>query len=192
MKKLAANSFKKKLVIAFLSVGLIPLTIVSMLYLNILNNRILRDSETASLDKLKYLSFNMGRQAENAVQLLGWITYNNNLQDILTTPYSHTYEKQLDIIKFNSYVTEYSINANMESSIIKILIMDEAGNSFQMGNGYSLLRAEDIKEAGWLEYYQKKPADELAGSMDRYLKDTLVFPMSSRIYDNLTGEPDCI
>lgn len=189
MKKLAANSFKKKLVIAFLSVGLIPLIMVSILYLNILNNRILRDSETASLEKLKYLSFNIGRQAEMAEQLLGWITYNNRLQDILTTAYSHTYEKQLDIIKFSSYVTEYSINANMESNIIKILIMDESGGSFQMGNGYSLLRTEDIKEAGWLENYQRKPADELETSMDHYLRDTLVFPMSSRIYDNLTGEP---
>uniref|UniRef100_UPI0006D11F5F hypothetical protein n=1 Tax=Clostridium sp. NkU-1 TaxID=1095009 RepID=UPI0006D11F5F len=84
---------------------------------------------------------------------------------------------------------EYSINANIENKIFKILIMDEDGSSFQMGNGYSLLREADIMDAGWMETFQRGTADELVMSMDRYVKDTFVFPMSSRIYDSLTGRP---
>lgn len=189
INRFAAGSFKKKLVITFLSVGLIPLAAVSIIYLNILNGRILKDSEAASTEKLRYLSVNIDRQLDTAEKLLGWITYNQRLQEILTTPYEHLYEKQLDIIEFSSYVTEYSINANLESNILKILILDEKGGSFQMGNGYSLLRTSDVIEAGWLEHYQKRQADELVLNLDWYLKDTFVFPMSSRIYDNLTGEP---
>ena len=189
MPRLAAHNFKYKLVIALLAVGLMPLIGASILYLNILNRRIVKDSETASLEKLRYLSVSIDRQMETAQQLLGWITYNQRLQEILTRDYDNTYDKQLDIITFASYVTEYSINANMESNILKILIQDEYGDSFQLGNGYSLLRAEDLTEAGWLEYYQKQQADELAQNMDWYMKDTYVFPMSSRIYDSLTGKP---
>lgn len=189
MIRYASNSFKRKLVIAFLAVGLIPLIAASLLYLNLLNDRILEDSEASSMEKLRYLSVNIDRQIDTAEQLLGWITYNQQLQEILTTPYEHEYEKQLDIIRLGSYVTEYSINANVESNILKILIMDEEGNSFQMGNGYSLLRDQEIREAGWLETFQRRQADELVLNKDWYQKDTYVFPMSSRIYDNLTGRP---
>lgn len=183
------TNLKNKLIVGFLAIGLIPLMGVSILYLNILNNRILKDSETASIEKLRYLSLNIERQMEMAEQLLGWITYNQWLQKILTTSYEETYEKQIDIIAFSSYVTEYLINANIEDNILKILIIDEHGDSFQIGNGYSLLRVEDVVEAGWLEKFQKGQADKLTPNMDWYLKDTYVFPMSSRIYDNLTGKP---
>lgn len=187
--RFTTTSLKNKLIVGFLAIGLIPLMGVSVIYLNILNNRILKDSETASIEKLRYLSVNVERQMEMSEQLLGWITYNQWLQKILTTTYEKTYQKQLDIISFSSYVTEYSINANMENNILKILILDEYGDSFQIGNGYSLLRAEDIVNAGWLENYQKGQADRLAPNMDWYLKDTSVFPMSSRIYHNVTGKP---
>lgn len=184
-----ANSFKRKLMVALMSVGLVPLIIVSILYQNILNNRIVEDTKAASIEKLKYLSMNIERQMEAAEQLLGWITYNQRLERILTKSYDQVYEKQLDIIEFSSFTMEYSINANIENKIFKILIMDEDGSSFQMGNGYSLLREADIMDAGWMETFQRGTADELVISMDRYVKDTFVFPMSSRIYDSLTGRP---
>lgn len=189
LSRIISHNFKNKLVVAFLAVGLIPLIGASLIYLNIISDRILEDSEAASIEKLRYMSVNIDRQMETAEQLLGWITYNQRLQEILTKSYDRLYEKQLDIIEFSSYVTEYAINANVENKISKILILDEAGNSFQLGNGYSLIRTEDVVEAGWLETYQRRQADELAPSMDWYMKDTWVFPMSSRIYDNLTGKP---
>lgn len=184
-----ANSFKRRLMVALMSVGLVPLIIVSILYQNILNYRIVEDTKAASIEKLKYLSMNIERQMEAAEQLLGWITYNQRLEQILTKSYDRVYEKQLDIIEFSSFTTEYSINANIENKVFKILIMGEDGSSFQMGNGYSLLREADIMDAGWMETYQRGTADELVLSKDRYVKDTFVFPMSSRIYDSLTGRP---
>jgi len=190
MKKVfLANSFKRKLMVALMSVGLVPLIIISILYQNILNNRIVKDTNAASIEKLKYLSMNIERQIDAAEQLLGWITYNQRLEQILKKSYDQVYEKQMDIIEFSSYTMEYAINANVENKIFKILIMNEDGSSFQMGNGYSLLREADIMEAGWMETFQRRKADELILSMDRYAKDTFVFPMSSRIYDNLTGKP---
>uniref|UniRef100_UPI00326050E5 hypothetical protein n=1 Tax=Clostridium sp. NkU-1 TaxID=1095009 RepID=UPI00326050E5 len=70
--------------VALMSVGLVPLIIVSILYQNILNNRIVEDTKAASIEKLKYLSMNIERQMEAAEQLLGWITYNQRLERILT------------------------------------------------------------------------------------------------------------
>lgn len=184
-----ANSFKRKLMVALMFVGLVPLIIVSILYRNILNNRIVEDTKAASVEKLKYLSMNMERQMEAAEQLLGWITYNQRLERILIKSYDQAYEKQLDIIEFSTFAREYSINANIENKIFKILIIDEDGSSFQMGNGYSLLRETDIMDARWMETFQRGIADELVMSMDWYVKDTFVFPLSSRIYDSLTGRP---
>lgn len=183
------NRFQFKLITAFLVIGLIPLVAASIIYLRILNNRITRDNEVSSIEKLRYLSFNIQRQMDTAEQLLGWLTYNQKLNSILTNDYENRYEKQLDIIEFSSFVSEYSINANVESNISKILIMDEDGDSFQMGNGYSLIRAEEIRSDGWLEKFQMRQADQLILSKDWYAKEDYVFPMSSRIYDNLTGQP---
>ncbi|MEG0688110.1 MAG: histidine kinase, partial [Hungatella sp.] len=137
----------------------------------------------------RYISLNIERQLENSEQLLGWITYNQRLENILTTNYSQPYEKQLDIIEFASYVTEYAINANIESNIFKILIMAEDGSSFQMGNGYSLLDKDAIVESHWMEDFYGIQADHLILSKDIYMKDTYVFPISSRIYQNSTGKP---
>lgn len=188
-KIFSIHSFKSKLMVSFLAIGLLPLIIISLIYQNILNDRIIKASEVASIEKLRYLSMNIERQIEITQQLLGWITYNQRLEQILTRSYDELYEKQLDIIEFGSYVTEYTANANVEGSIFKILILDDDGYSFQMGNGYSLLNEEGIVDAGWMENYQSKQADELVMSKDLYIKDTYVFPMSSRIYNNLTGKP---
>ncbi|MEG0368811.1 MAG: hypothetical protein RR593_02290, partial [Hungatella sp.] len=84
----------------------------------------------------------------------GWITYNQRLENILTTNYSQPYEKQLDIIEFASYVTEYA-----------------------------------IVESHWMEDFYGIQADPLILSKDIYMKDTYVFPISSRIYQNSTGKP---
>ncbi len=189
MKKLIANSFSKKLRIAFLLIGLLPLFGVSVLYQNILNHRILEKTETSSIEKLRYLSLTIRQQADTAEQLLGWISYNQNLHTILQGPYERLYEKQLDIIKFSSYVTEYTINANVESSIQKILIMDEHGDSFQMGNSYSLLMKDEIIKEGWLETYRNAKVSQVVMNHDRYMPSSYVFPVSRRIYHNLTGKP---
>lgn len=183
------NSFKQKLMVAFGVIGLVPLIITSSIYQNILSSRIIKDSQVASIEKLRYLSFNMERQIAATQQLLGWLTYNRRIEQILVKNYNNMYEKQLDIFEFSSYVTEYMANSHVESNIYKILIIDEDGYSFQMGNGYSLLNQEAIEALGWLERYQSRSAQELVMSKDIYRKDTYVFPMSARIYDNLSGEP---
>ena len=114
------HSFKIKLLVSLLAVGLLPLATISVFYQYILDVRITKDIESASIDRLRYTSFNIQRQKEIADQLLGWITYNRQLQNILTSDYSKIYEKQLDIIQFSSYAMEYAVNANIESNIFKI------------------------------------------------------------------------
>lgn len=188
-KFFANNSFKKKLTIAFLVIGLLPLILISIIYQNILNNRISTDSETASIEKLRYMSLNIERQIEISEQLLGWITYNQRLENILTKSYENNYDKQLDIIEFSSYVMEYAVNANIESNIFKILIVEEDGSSFQMGNSYSLLDKDSLINAGWMENYHRRQADQLIPAKDIYVKNASIFPMSSRIYNNSTGRP---
>ena len=100
------HSFKIKLLVSLLAVGLLPLATISVFYQYILDVRITKDIESASIDRLRYTSFNIQRQKEIADQLLGWITYNRQLQNILTSDYSKIYEKQLDIIQFSSYAME--------------------------------------------------------------------------------------
>ena len=126
------HSFKIKLLVSLLAVGLLPLATISVFYQYILDVRITKDIESASIDRLRYTSFNIQRQKEIADQLLGWITYNRQLQNILTSDYSKIYEKQLDIIQFSSYAMEYAVNANIESNIFKILILEDNGSSFQI------------------------------------------------------------
>lgn len=92
-----------------------PLVSISVFYQHFLDVRITKDIESASIDRLRYTSYDIRRQMEISDQLLGWITYNRKLQEILTTDYSEKYEKQLDIIQFSSYATEYAINANIEN-----------------------------------------------------------------------------
>ena len=134
----------------------------------------------------RYTSYDIRRQMEISDQLLGWITYNRKLQEILTANYSEKYEKQLDIIQFSSYATEYAINANIENNIFKILIIEDNGESFQIGNVRSLMDQDAIKDARWAETYNHSKADQLVLSKDIYAKDTYVFPVSSRIYNDLT------
>ncbi len=183
------RSFKMKLFISLLAVGLLPLTAISVFYQSILDNRITKDIESASIDRLRYISFNLQQQMEISDQLLGWITYNRHLQNILTENYSKIYEKQLDIIQFSSYAMEYAVNANIESNIFKILILEDDGGSFQIGNGMSLMDEPAIREAKWPEIYEHCRPDQLTLSKDIYIKDTYIFPVSSRIYNDLTGTP---
>lgn len=185
---ISLHSFKAKLVISLLTIGLIPLIATSVFYQNILSRRITQDIESASIDKLRYTSFNIQRQLEISDQLLGWITYNTQLKHILTENYKETYEKQLDMIEFSSYVLEYAINANVESNIFKILIVDKNGDSFQIGNGMSLLDKNAIVAEDWIETYQHSRPDQLILSKDIYVKDTYIFPVSSRIYSSTTGQ----
>lgn len=166
-----------------------PLTAISVFYQSILDNRITKDIESASIDRLRYISFNLQQQMEISDQLLGWITYNRHLQNILTENYSKIYEKQLDIIQFSSYAMEYAVNANIESNIFKILILEDDGGSFQIGNGMSLMDEPAIREAKWPEIYEHCRPDQLTLSKDIYIKDTYIFPVSSRIYNDLTGTP---
>ena len=172
-----------------LTIGLLPLISISVFYQHLLDERITKDIESASIDRLRYTSYDVKRQMEISDQLLGWITYNRKLQNILTTNYSEKHEKQLDIIQFSSYATEYAVNANIESSIFKILIVEDSGESFQIGNAWSLMDQKAIREAKWAETYNHSKADQLILSKDIYAKDTYIFPVSSRIYDNLTGTP---
>lgn len=79
------HSFKIKLLVSLLAVGLLPLATISVFYQYILDVRITKDIESASIDRLRYTSFNIQRQKETADQLLGWITYNRQLQNILTS-----------------------------------------------------------------------------------------------------------
>lgn len=183
------HSFKMKLLISLLAIGLVPLITISIFYQYLLGSRISKDIESASIDRLRYTSFNIQRQIEISNQLLGWITYNGKLQTILTKNYSENYEKQLDIIQFSSYATEYAVNANIESSIFKILILEDSGESFQIGNGMSLLDTKAITDADWAELFNHQKAEQLVLSKDIYVKDTYIFPVSSRIYNNLTGKP---
>ena len=131
---LSVHSFKMKLLISLLTIGLLPLVSISVFYQHFLDVRITKDIESASIDRLRYTSYDIRRQMEISDQLLGWITYNRKLQEILTANYSEKYEKQLDIIQFSSYATEYAINANIENNIFKILIIEDNGESFQIGN----------------------------------------------------------
>lgn len=183
------HSFKIKLLVSLLAVGLLPLAAISVFYQYILDVRITKDIESASIDRLRYTSFNIQRQKEIADQLLGWITYNRQLQNILTSDYSKIYEKQLDIIQFSSYAMEYAVNANIESNIFKILILEDNGSSFQIGNGMSLLDEKAIRDAKWVETYEHSSPERLTLSKDVYIKDTYIFPVSSRIYNDLTGTP---
>ena len=183
------HSFKGKLLISLLLASLLPLSLVSIFYQNLLEKRISRDIETSSIEKLRYTSLNIERQIEISEQLMGWITYNTQLTRLLSQHYSSLSEKQLDIINFSSHVLEYAVNANIESSIFKILILSNDGSSFQIGNGMSLLDQAAISESGWLETYHRSQADRLVLSKDLYVKDTYIFPMSNKIYSNTTGKP---
>ena len=183
------HSFKIKLLVSLLAVGLLPLATISVFYQYILDVRITKDIESASIDRLRYTSINIQRQKEIADQLLGGITYNRQLQNILTSDYSKIYEKQLDIIQFSSYAMEYAVNANIESNIFKILILEDNGSSFQIGNGMSLLDEKAIRDAKWAETYEHSSPERLTLSKDVYIKDTYIFPVSSRIYNDLTGAP---
>lgn len=185
----SVHSFKMKLLISLLTIGLLPLVSISVFYQHFLDVRITKDIESASIDRLRYTSYDIRRQMEISDQLLGWITYNRKLQEILTTDYSEKYEKQLDIIQFSSYATEYAINANIENSIFKILIVENNGESFQIGNVLSLMDQDAIEKAKWAETYNHSKADQLVLSKDIYAKDTYIFPVSSRIYNDLTGAP---
>ncbi len=189
IKRQVKTSFKSKLLILFLTAGLIPLIASAALYQRIISGMIMESSENASIENMKYVSFNIQRQMEAAEQLLGWITYNQDLQEILTMNTDRLYEKQLAAIEFSSYVTEYCINADMENKVQKILIMDDDGFSFQIGNNYSYLREDEILGNGWMERYEKDTADEMAIGYDWYKQEGYVFPMSRRIYDSLTGKP---
>lgn len=191
MKKLpfSIQSFRMKLLISLLVIGLLPLITISVFYQYLLGNRISKDIESASIDRLRYISYNLEKQLEISDQLLGWITNNRQLQTILTKNYSKKCEKQLDIIRFNSYVMEYAVNANIDSNIFKILITEDNGDSFQIGNGMSLLDRASIEDAGWPDLFNHCQPDQLILSKDIYVKDTYIFPVSSRIYNNLTGKP---
>lgn len=188
-KRPASHSYKKKLMIAFLAIGLLPLVIISIVYQNILSNRIMEENENTSIEKLRYISLNIEKQMESTEQLLGWITYNQRLEDLLTASWERPCDQQLAVIQFSSYVTEYAINARIEQNISKILIVSEDGYSFQMGGGYSLLDQEAIMNHGWMEKFYGLRADQLILSEDVYLKDSFVFPLSSRIYQNSLGAP---
>ena len=106
-----------KLLISLLTIGLLPLVSISVFISISLMYGSPKDIESASIDRLRYTSYDIRRQMEISDQLLGWITYNRKLQEILTANYSEKYEKQLDIIQFSSYATEYAINANIENNI---------------------------------------------------------------------------
>lgn len=181
------KSFRSKLLLVMLAVGLIPLTLVFLFYQSLLDQRITQDIETSSIDKLRYTSMNIQRQMEISDQLLGWFSYNRQLENILSTEYEQLYEKQLDIISFNAHALEYAINANIESSIFKILIIDNDGTSFQIGGNQSLLNKEAIVDAEWLEAFNKSHADHLIKSKDHYVNDTYIFPISSKIYSSTSG-----
>lgn len=191
MKKqpFSIHSFKLKLLVAMLAISLVPISAISMIYQRLLDQRVSKDIESASIDRLRYISLNVEKQLEIADQLLGWITYNTQLESILTKNYPQLYEKQLDIIGFSSYVTEYAVNANLESNIFKILILADNGSSFQIGNGLSLMDTDAISRSQWLDLYNHSKCDQLTLSKDIYVKDTYIFPVSSRIYNNLTGKP---
>ena len=74
IKRQVKTSFKSKLLILFLTAGLIPLIASAALYLRIISGMIMESSENASIENMKYVSFNIQRQMEAAEQLLGWIT----------------------------------------------------------------------------------------------------------------------
>ena len=98
IKRQVKTSFKSKLLILFLTAGLIPLIAWAALYQRIISGMIMESSENASIENMKYVSFNIQRQMEAAEQLLGWITYNQDLQEILTMNTDRLYEKQLAAI----------------------------------------------------------------------------------------------
>ena len=101
----SVHSFKMKLLISLLTIGLLPLVSISVFYQHFLDVRITKDIESASIDRLRYTSYDIRRQMEISDQLLGWITYNRKLQEILTTDYSEKYEKQLK--KVNKITKNY-------------------------------------------------------------------------------------
>ena len=63
------------------------------------------------------------------------------------------------------------------------------GNLFRSEMSVSLMDQDAIKDARWAETYNHSKADQLVLSKDIYAKDTYVFPVSSRIYNDLTGAP---
>lgn len=183
------HSFQRKLILSFLGMGLLPMLIVSLLYQGILFNKIVENSKESTIAQLQYMGLNIEKQIETSKQLLGQITFDSNLKKILTKDYEEDSEKVLDIIDFNNDIMKYSVNANIENSIFKILILGDNGTTFQMGNNFSLLDKDAIVKEGWLETYRKKDAETLVLSKDHYVKDTLVFPLSARIYSDLTSQP---
>ena len=53
----------------------------------------------------------------------------------------------------------------------------------------SLLDQDAIRDAKWAETYEHSNPERLTLSKDVYTKDTYIFPVSSRIYNDLTGTP---
>ena len=187
--KAGVHTFKRKMILSFLGIGLIPIIIISIFYQGILCQKLVENSERSEIAQLKYMSLNLEKQIEASKQLLGQIMHYNELTTILTKNYENDYEKVLDVIHFNSYVMQYGVNTNIENDIFKIVILGDNGTAFQMGNSLSFLDVEKVIEKNWLQTYQKKDVDTLAWSQDKYLPDTLVFPLSARIYSDITNKP---
>lgn len=182
------HGFKNKLIISFFSIGIIPLILFNILYQQILGNRIISNTQNDTIQTLNYINGNLNKQTEIASRLLRWFTFNERLEDILTKEYDSITEQQIDIIKFNKYVSEYSINTSINDSVAKILILGENGVQFQIGDGMTVIDVEKILEGGWLETYQSPYVNRLVLSKDLYYDEKYVFPLSSEITDSMNGK----
>ena len=94
------HSFKIKLLVSLLAVGLLPLATISVFYQYILDVRITKISNPPASTGFAIPALIFRGRKEIADQLLGWITYNRQLQNILTSDYSRDLRKKLDIIQF--------------------------------------------------------------------------------------------
>ena len=63
----------------------------------------------------------------------------------------------------------------MKSNIFKILILEDNGSSFQIGNGMSLLDEKAIRDAKWAETYERSSPERLTLSKDVYIKILIFF-----------------
>lgn len=182
------HSFKTKLTIAFFCIGIIPLILFHLIYQQILGNKIVESTQSTAMQTLRYVNDNITDQTEMAYRLLRWFTFNERLEQILTTPYSSLTQQNVDIIQFNKTASEYAINTSINDKVAKILILGENGIQFQIGDGMTVIDTLQIVKDGWLSTYQTTNLNKLVLSKDLYYQEKYVFPLSAEIKDSMNGE----
>ena len=143
----SVHSFKMKLLISLLTIGLLPLVSISVFYQHFLDVRITKDIESASIDRLRYTSYDIRRQMEISTSSLdgSLITESCRKYSLLTTlknTKSSWISSSLVLMPRNMQSMQI-----LKTVFFKILIVENNGESFQM----------EMSSLLWIRMRSKRP-----------------------------------